>query len=122
VGRSGCQLEATVTAGEAGTSEPYPLGRVIRLPHIQKFVLTDQKKGSDLFLGSLTGQELQAIEKTGWDSQAGYPVQGIPVPAAGDTQNQTLQIELPWPPPSPRAPLYVWLRGEPTGRVTEARY
>jgi hypothetical protein len=122
VGRSGCQLEATVTGDETGASEPYSLGRVIRLPHIQKFVLTDQKTGSDLFLGSLTGQELQVIEKTGWDSQAGYPVQGIPVPAAGDPENQTLQIELPWPPPSPRAPLYVWLRGETTGRVTQARY
>jgi hypothetical protein len=122
VGRSGCQLEATVTVNETGASEPYSLGRVIRLPQIQKFVLTDQKKGSDLYLGSLTGQELQVIEKTGWDSQAGHPVQGIPVPALGDPQNQTLQIELPWPPPSPRAPLYVWLRGETTGRVTEARY
>jgi hypothetical protein len=122
VGRSGCQLQATVTVDETGASEPYTLGRVIRLPHIEKFVLTDQKKGSDLFLGSLTGQELQTIEKTGWDGQAGYPVQGIPVPAAGDPQEQTLQIELPWPPPSPRAPLYVWLRGESQGRVTEAKY
>ncbi len=122
VGRSGCQLEAMVSADEIGASQPYTLGRVIRLPHIQKFVLTDQKKSGDLFLGSLTGQELQVIEKTGWDSQAGYPVQGIPVPAAGDPQNQTLQIELPWPPPSPRAPLYVWLRGETTGRVTGAKY
>ena len=122
VGRSGCQLEAMVSVDETGASQPYILGRVIRLPHIQKFVLTDRKKSDDLFLGSLTGQELQVIEKTGWDSQAGYPVQGIPVPAAGDPQNQTLQIELPWPPPSPRAPLYVWLRGESTGRITEAKY
>ena len=122
VGRSGCQLEASVSADETGVSEPFSLGRLIRLPHIAKFMLTDQKKDSDLFLGSLTGQELQVIEKTGWNSQAGYPVQGIPVPAVGEPQNQTLQIELPWPPPSPRAPLYVWLRGESTGRVTEARY
>jgi len=122
VGRSGCQLEAMVSADETGASEAYALGRVIRLPHIQKFVLTDQKKSGALFLGSFSGQELQVIEKTGWDSQTGYPVQGIPVPAAGDPQNQTLQIELPWPPPSPRAPLYVWLRGETTGRITEAKY
>ena len=122
VGRSGCQLEAMVSADETGASQPYTLGRVIRLPHIQKFVLTEQKKSGDLFLGSLTGQELQVIEKTGWDSQAGYPVQGIPVPAARDPENQTLQIELPWPPPSPRAPLYIWLRGESTGRITEAKY
>jgi len=107
---------------ETGPSEPYSLGRVIRLPHLQKFVLTEQKKGGDLFLGSLTGHELQVIEKTGWDSQEGYPVLGIPIPAAGDPENQTSQIELPWPPTSPRAPLYVWLRGETTGRVTDAKY
>ena len=122
VGRSGCQLEATVTVEETGSSEAYPLGRVIRLPHIEKFMLTDQQDSGHLFLGSLTGQELQTIEKTGWDGKNGYPVQGIPSPAAGDPQEQTLKIELPWPPPSPRAPLYVWLRGETEGRVTEARY
>jgi len=122
VGRSGCQLQATVTMDDTGTSDPYTLGRVIRLPHIEKFTLTDQKKGSDLFLGSLTGQDLQTIDRTGWDGQAGYPVQGIPVPVAGNPQEQNLQIELSWPPPSPRAPLYVWLRGETTGRLTEARY
>jgi len=122
VGRSGCQLEATVTADETGSSEAYSLGRVIRLPHIEKFMLTDEQDSSHLFLGSLTGQELQTIEKTGWDGKNGYPVQGIPTPAAGDPQEQTLKIELPWPPPSPRAPLYVWLRGETEGRLTEAMY
>ena len=122
VGRSGCQLEATVTVDETGSSEPYALGRVIRLPHIEKFSLTDETGSGHLFLGSITGQELQTIEKTGWDGKNGYPVQGIPSPAAGDPQEQTLKIELPWPPPSPRAPLYVWLRGETEGRITEARY
>ena len=122
VGRSGCQLEATVTVDETGSSEAYALGRVIRLPHIEKFLLSDEKDGGHLFLGSLTGQELQTIERTGWDGKTGYPVQGIPTPAAGDPQEQTLKIELPWPPPSPRAPLYVWLRGETEGRITEAKY
>ena len=122
VGHSGCQLDATVTVEETGTSDPYTLGRVIRLPHIERFLLSDEKGDGHLYLGSLTGQELQTIEKTGWDGKNGYPVQGIPTPVAGDPQEQSLKIELPWPPPSPRAPLYVWLRGETEGRLTQVKY
>ena len=122
VGQSGCQLVATATLEETGASDPYTLGRVIRLPHIERFLLSDEKEGSDLYFGSLTGQDLQTIEKTGWDNKAGYPVQGIPTPLGGDAQKQTLRIELPWPPPSPSAPLYVWLRGETEGRITQAKY
>ena len=122
VGRSGCQLMATATVEETGASDPYTLGRVIRLPHIEKFQLTDEKDGGHLYLGSLTGQELQTIEKTGWDGKNGYPVQGFPTPVAGDPQEQSLKIELSWPPPSPSAPLYVWLRGETEGRITQAKY
>ena len=122
VGHSGCQLEATLTVNEAGTSDPYSLGRVIRLPHIDTFLLTDEKEGSHLYIGSLTGHELQIIEKTGWDGKTGYPVQGIATTVSGDPQEQTLKIALPWPPPSPRAPLYVWLRSESEGRLTQAKY
>jgi hypothetical protein len=122
VGRSGCQLMATSTVEETGASDPYTLGRVIRLPHIERFLLTDEKDRGHLYLGSLTGQELQTIEKTGWDGKNGYPVQGIPTPVAGDPQEQSLKIELSWPPPSPSAPLYVWLRGEAEGRITQAKY
>ncbi len=122
VGHSGCELEATVTTEETGSSDPYPLGHVIRLPRIEKFLLSDEKGSGHLFLGSLTGEELQAIEKTGWDGKNGYPVQGFPIPVPGDAQEQSLKIELPWPPPSPRAPLYVWLRGETEGRITQAKY
>ena len=122
VGHSGCQLVATATVEETGTSEPFTLGRVIRLPHIEKFLLTDEMEGSLLYIGSLTGQELQTIEKTGWDGKTGYPVQGIPTPVAGDPQEHSLKIALPWPPPAPRAPLYVWLRGETEGRLTQAKY
>jgi hypothetical protein len=122
VGHSGCQFVATITVEETGASDPYTLGRIIRLPHIERFSLTGDKVGSNLYAGSLTGQELQTIEKTGWDSKNGYPVQGIPTPVAGNPQEQTLKIELSWPPPSPRSPLYVWLRGETEGRMTQAKY
>ncbi|MGO8813838.1 MAG: hypothetical protein ACLQVG_04125 [Terriglobia bacterium] len=123
VGQSGCQLAAIITTESAGSSDPTTLGRLIRLPRIEKFALTDDKLESTLYSGILTGIDLQIIEKTGWDGKTGYPVQGIPTPVPGsNTQEQTLKVELPWPPPSPHAPIYVWLRGETTGRLTDVKY
>jgi hypothetical protein len=122
VGMSGCLLDATVTDLMTGSSNPYSLGRVTRLPHITKFTLSNQKLGDSFYAGTLTGQDLQMIEKTGWGPDTGYPVQGIPTPVLGSRQEQTLKIEMPWPPPSPRAPIYIWLRGEQTGRLTAIQY
>ncbi|HEX5482279.1 MAG TPA: hypothetical protein VFZ08_06605 [Terriglobia bacterium] len=122
VGQSGCELIADVTTEDAGTSNPYPLGKVVRLPQIDKFSLSNERAGQSLYAGVLTGQDLQMIEKTGWNPKAGYPVQGIPTPVPGSGMQQTLNIELPWPPPAPEAPVYVWLRGEDHGRRTNAKY
>jgi hypothetical protein len=123
VGQSGCRLAATIATESAGTSDPTVLGNVIRLPRIEKFALTEEKLNSALYAGNLTGIDLQIIEKTGWDAKTGYPVQGIPTPIPGSTtQEQTLKVELPWPPPTPHAPIYVWLRGETTGRLTDVKY
>jgi hypothetical protein len=123
VGLSGCQLAATLTTDSTGSSDPTVLGRLIRLPRIEKFTLTEEKIGPTVYAGSLTGVDLQIIEKTGWDAKSGFPVQGIPTPVpGGNPQEQTLKVELPWPPPSPHAPIYVWLRGETTGRLTDVKY
>jgi hypothetical protein len=122
VGQSGCQLAATITTESAGTSDSTVLGRLIRLPRIEKFALTEDKLSSTLYAGNLTGVDLQIIEKTGWDAKTGFPVQGIPTPVPGSPQQQTLKVELPWPPPTPHAPIYVWLRGENTGRLTDVKY
>ncbi len=122
VGQSGCLLTVTVSNPDAGPSTPYNLGRVIHLPRIAKFMLTDHTLGHGLYMGILTGQNLQVVEQTGWNNRAGYPVQGIPTPVPGTPQEQTLEIELPWPPPSPHAPIYVWLLGETQGRRTSATY
>ena len=123
VGQSGCQLAATITTDSAGASDPTVLGRLIRLPRIEKFALTEEKLSPTLYAGNLTGTDLQIIEKTGWDSKTGFPAQGIPTTVPGSNpQEQTLKVELPWPPPSPHAPIYVWLRGEATGRPTDVKY
>ena len=122
VGQSGCQLAATITTESAGSSDPTMLGRLIRLPRMEKFALTEDKLSSTLYAGNLTGVDLQIIEKTGWDAKTGFSVQGIPTPVPGNPQQQTLKVELPWPPPTPHAPIYVWLRGENTGRLTDVKY
>lgn len=122
IGQSGCDLVATVTTTDAGASSPTPLGRIIRLPQISKFSLSDQKIDGSLYKGTLSGEDLQMIAKAGWNSARGYPVQGIPTPVPGSPQEQTLTIALPWPPPSPGAPVYIWLRGETRGRKTHATY
>ena len=122
VGESGCQLIAQVTDPSTGTSDPYALGEVVRLPHIDKLLITDQSLGNGAYAGTLTGESLQLIAKTGWSENAGNPVQSIPTADTGNPQQQTLKIAVPWPPPSPQAPLYVWLRGETHARQTNARY
>lgn len=122
VGQSGCDLTAQVEVAKTGTSDPYPLGKVVQLPQIVKFSLSNEKIGRSLYSGVLTGENLQVISMTGWNSRRGYSVQGIPTPVPDNSGEQTLKIELPWPPPSPGAPVYIWLRGEDKGRATTATY
>ncbi|HTM87250.1 MAG TPA: hypothetical protein VL155_03550, partial [Terriglobales bacterium] len=122
VGQSGCEMIATLVGEPAGSSDPYPLGRVVRLPSIQKFTISAEKLGESLYAGTLTGQDLELIDRTGWNSKHSYEAQGIPTPVPGSAGEQTLKIAVPWPPPFPQAPLYIWLRGEKESRATNARY
>jgi hypothetical protein len=122
IGDSGCRLTVKITEAETGTSDPFVLGRVIRLPQISDFMVTDEKLDDSSYAASLTGRDLQLIEKTGWGAAGAESIQGIPTPVAGSPREQTLKIAVAWPPPSPRAPLYIWLRGESEARKTNARY
>lgn len=121
VGRSGCRLEARVRSAE-GSSDAYPLGRILRVPRIEQFVLTDQKISDGIYAGTLKGEDLDLIAETGWDADHGLPVQSIPSAVADDPSKQLLQIELPWPAPAPHAPVFIWLRGESKGRATGVQY
>ena len=122
VGYAGCNLQATVILDPEGRSDPFVLGRVIRVPRLDKFTLTSEKVGDSSYAGILEGRDLDMIEKIGWDAEHGVPVEPIPAPVAGDAFRQRLRITLPWPAPEPHAPLYVWLRGERIGRKTAVRY
>jgi hypothetical protein len=118
VGYPGCELAARVRVDPRGASEPFPLGRVVRLPVLDQFTLSNQPIDANLYAGTLRGRDLDAIEKTGWDAGAGQPVAGIPTPVEGEPGEEVLRVALPWPAPAPHAPLYIWLHGETIGRRT----
>lgn len=122
IGYAGCRLQATVILDPEGRSEPFTLGRVIRIPRLDGFKLTSEKIGDSSYAGVLEGRDLDVIERVGWDSQNGLQTTSIPTPLPGDPLRQTLRVVLPWPAPGPHAALYVWLRGEPTGRKTAVAY
>ncbi len=122
IGYAGCRLTATAIVEPEGRSAPFVIGRVIRVPHLDKFALTAERVGDSAYAGSLEGRDLDVIEKTGWDGQNGVPVDSIPTPIPGDPTRQTLRVLLPWPAPAPHAPLYIWLRGERQGRKTSVAY
>jgi hypothetical protein len=118
VGLSGCTLTATIETETLGKSDPFPLGKVVRLPRIENLSLTDEKS-ADGFYAVLKGFDLETIDKAGWDQHPGASVAELPRPLAGEGAKQTLRVVMPWPSPTPRAPLFVWLRGETDARPTK---
>ena len=122
VGYAGCRLAATVILDPEGRSDRFVLGRVIRVPRLDKFTLTTEKVGESSYVGTLEGRDLDVIEKVGWDAEHGTRVESIPTPVPGDPSRQTVRVVLPWPAPGPHALLYVWLRGEARGRKTVVAY
>jgi hypothetical protein len=122
IGAPGCDLEMVLTDAATGSSDPYRLGRTVRLPHIESFTLSEEKASASLYTGVLRGESLELIERAGWTPDAGWPAIGIATPVAGTPRTEILRIALPWPSPSPHAPLFIWLRDEQAARRTEARY
>jgi hypothetical protein len=118
VGQSGCTLQTVVETEALGASDPLSLGKIVRLPRIESLSLTEER-APEGFIGILRGFDLEAIQKTGWDATAGVSISGLPQPVAGEGPRQTLRIVMPWPSPTPKAPLYVWLREETEGRLTK---
>jgi hypothetical protein len=117
-GQSGCTLTAVMETDDLGKSDPFTLGKVVRLPRIESFAMTDEKS-ADGFYGVLKGFDLDTIDKTGWAGGMGLAVADLPRPVTGEGARQTLRVAMPWPSPSPKAPLFVWLRGETDGRATK---
>lgn len=122
IGYAGCRLATTLVLDPEGRSDPFVLGRIIRIPRLDKFTLTAEKAGDSSYAGILEGRDLDVIERAGWDRTQGIPVETIATPIPGDSTRQTLRVVLPWPAPAPHAPLFIWLRGETAGRKTAVVY
>ncbi|MCL4783303.1 MAG: hypothetical protein KJZ70_09740 [Bryobacterales bacterium] len=120
IGQNGCEVLARVRTPN-GESSASPLGRVVRLPRIEAMSLSDELVGENQFAGSITGEDLETIAQVGWSANEGVPVTAVPRPRDGDSRKQQLRIALPWPAPSPRAPLFIWLHNEREGRETRTR-
>ena len=116
VGQSGCSLSATIETEASGRSGAVLLGKVVRLPRIDSLVWTDEKAPGG-FVAVLQGADLETIERVGWDAQNGVAVTTVPKVSG---EKQLLRVTLPWPPPSPLAPLQIWLRGEAQPRLAKA--
>ena len=115
---NGCLLNSTVANGHEGESEPYAMGRIVRVPKVAQFAIGEEA-GNGEFHATLLGQNLETIEMTGWTADRGEPVAGLPLPVAVEGE-QKLEIRVPLPPDS-HATLYVWLRGESKPRATKVR-
>jgi len=122
IGPPGCGVMVRLVTAKNGPSERRKLGTIVLLPQIDSFDVSSDKAGDSSWFGTLEGRDLEGITKVGWDAQSGTAVDAIPVPVNGPGNRETLRVAVPWPAPSPHAPLYIWLRGEDQGRLTSAKY
>ena len=79
VGQSGCTLTALMETEDLGKSDPFTLGKVVRLPRIESFAMTDEKS-ADGFYAVLKGFDLETIDKTDWAGGTGVAVAGVAAP------------------------------------------
>jgi hypothetical protein len=123
---AGCDLQAVVNNGKDGSSDPYKLAHIIRVPQIDSLTAGGAGKADSNgavpspFL--VVGKNLEMIEKAGWDGTNGAAVTALPTPIPGEGQKQQISLALPAPPSSDPAVLYLWLRGDKEGRSTTVKY
>jgi len=121
-GNGGCQAKGRVENLEGLESEPFDLGRPVRLPRLDAITFSGEQLADGAYAAVLTGQDLELIERTGWAGGNGSPVTTLPSPVAGEARKQSLRVAMPWPSPAPKAVVHVWLRGETEPRTTTVRY
>jgi hypothetical protein len=115
-----CSLQAVIDNGRDGRSQPFTLAHILRVPQIDTFVAGETPAEGTNREYRLTGQNLEMIEKLGWDAAGGLDVAGLPSPLPGPGLRQSIQMNLP-DPPAPDALLYIWLRGDKQGRGTDIK-
>ncbi len=122
---AGCDLVAAVDNGKNGSSQPFKLAHIIRIPQIDSLTPGGEQKAiSDQATPvpfSIGGKNLEMIEKVSWDNTHGIAVSALPAAVPGEGQKQQLSVNLP-PVPAPNSTLYLWLRGDKESRATTVKY
>jgi hypothetical protein len=114
---AGCQLQAVIDNGYDGRSTPFNLAKIILMPEIDSFAGTGAgANGTTTY--TLTGQNLEMIQKLGWDQTNGVAVTQLPAPIPGQGQKQSLTVDLPPPTAANQTCIFLWLRGDEHGRIT----
>jgi hypothetical protein len=116
---NGCVLTASIADANSGESVPHTIGRIILLPKIETYDFVPPDDGSDSMRAIVTGEELETIEKAGWTTDKGQPVEGLPLPI-GNGNKQQLEMRVPVPPDAD-SHLWLWLRNETKPRLTTIR-
>ena len=88
---SDCSLAVVVTNRASGSSDPYSLGRVVRLPRIERFVLTSKRLGESLYEGVLTGGATASYCESGLEREERFSRGGHPHPLPGRPQKANPQ-------------------------------
>jgi len=113
---AGCSLQAVMDNGRGGSSPPFTLAHILRVPRIDSFTVSASPPQNEMRRYQLTGENLEMIAKLGWDDGHPVPVSDLPEPLPGPGMKQSIGINLPDPPNS-ESKLYVWLRGDQQGRL-----
>jgi hypothetical protein len=114
---AGCTLQAIVDNGRSGSSQPFTLAHIVRLPQIDSLTVSPDPPANGARQYQLTGQNLEMIEKMGWDESSAVAVSELPASVPGPGLKQSLSIRLP-DPPQPDATLRISVRGDQQGRTT----
>lgn len=113
---AGCNLDAVINNGRIGKSQPFALAKIVLMPQIDSFSIAGTAPdGSTTY--TLTGQNLEMIQKIGWADTTGVDVTALPAPLPGQDQKQTLTVNVPVPAANQTC-VYLWLRGDESGRAT----
>jgi hypothetical protein len=119
---AGCTVMGQIDNGVDGQSQPVELAHLRRFPKILSFTVSNMPASIPAGVPpvktyELRGMNLEMIQQVGWDANAGVALPALPSPVPGQGQLQSLMVDLP-DPPAPKAPLYIWLRGESVARAT----
>ncbi len=103
VGQPGCRLVITVS-GEAGRSDTGSLGRVVRVPRIEKFTLSDEKAGEALYAGQLQGVTSIPSKRPVGTRGTAFPLRPSRPRYRANRKKKACGLCCPGPPPLPTPP------------------